>query len=64
MSLRTFLYNPRLPSPPAVEEEKKSSSNEVELSEMREKARKQQEHFYTVMGLALTKSTVSPIFPV
>ena len=45
MSLRTLLYNPRLPSPPAVEEGKKSSSNEVELSEMRENSRKQQERW-------------------
>ena len=60
-SVSTCLFKPRSLSPAAVEEDKKFLCNGVELSEIRENSRKEEEHLYPMISPAQFISAVTPI---
>ena len=61
MSVFTSMYDPRAPSLEAVKEERKTLCNEEELNDMREDAKRKEEHLYPVMSPAQLNSAVTPI---
>ena len=64
MSVLTSMYNPRSPTPAAVEEERKSLCNEEELHDMRDDPKKKEEQIYPVTSPAQSNQVVTPISPV
>ena len=63
-SVLTSMYDPRAPTLAAVEEERKTLYNEEELQDMRNDAKKKDEHIYPVMSPAQFNQAVIPIPPV
>ena len=61
MSVLTSMYDPRVPTFAAVEEERKTLCNEEELHDMREDIKKKEEHIYPVMSPAPFNQAVTPI---
>ena len=61
MSVLTSMYDLRAPTLVAVEEERKTLCNEEELNDMREDAKKKEEHIYPVMSPAQFNQAVRPI---
>ena len=64
MSVLTSMYNARVPTLAAVEEESKSLCNEEELHDMRIDTKKTEEHFYPVVSPAQFNQAVTVISPV
>ena len=64
MSDLTSRYDPRAPTLAAVEEERKTLSNEEELHDIRDDTKKMEEHIYPVKGPAQFNPAVTPISPV
>ena len=64
MSVLTSMYDPRAFTLAAVEEERKTLSNEEELHDMRDDTQKKEEHIYPVMSLAQFNQAVTPFSPV
>ena len=64
MSVLTSMYDPRAPTPGAVEEERKTLCNEEELHDMRGDNKKKEEYIYPVISPAPFKQAVTPIPPV
>ena len=64
MSVLTSMYDPRASTLVAVEEERKTLCNEVELHDMRDNTKKKQEHLHPVMSPAQFNQAVTPSFPV
>ena len=63
-SVLTSMYDPRAPSLAAIDEERKTLSNEEELHDMRNTPKKKEEHIYPVMSPAQFNQAVIPIPPV
>ena len=63
-SVLTSMYDPRAPSLAAIDEERKTLSNEEELHDMRHTPKKKEEHIYPVMSPAQFNQAVIPIPPV
>ena len=63
VSVLTSMYDPRAPTLVAVEEERRTLSNEEELHDMRDDIKKKEEHFYPLMSPAQFNQAVTPIFP-
>jgi len=63
-SVLTSMYDPRAPPLAAVEEESKTLCNEEELHDMKNDAKKKEEHIYPVMSPAQFNQAVTPISPV
>ena len=61
MSVSTSMCHPRAPPFAKVEQERKTLCNEEELFDMREDARKKEEHLYPVMSPFLFNLAVTPI---
>ena len=61
VSVLTSMYDLRAPTLAAVEEQRKILCNEEELNDMREDAKKKEEHIYPVMSPAQFNQAVSPI---
>ena len=63
-SVLTSVFDPRVPTLAAVEEERKTLCNEEELHDMRDDPKKKEEHIYPVMSPAQFNQAVTPISPV
>ena len=63
-SVLTSMYDPRVPELAAVEEERKNLCNEEKENDMREDAKKKEEHIHPVMSRARFNKAVTPISPV
>ena len=64
MSVLTSIYDPLAPTLAAAEEETKTLCNEEELHDMRDDAKKKEEHIYPVMSPAQFNQAVTLISPV
>ena len=57
------MYDPRVPTLAAVDEEKKTLCNEEELHDTRKDNKKKEEHIYPVMSPAPFNQAVTTISP-
>ena len=64
MSVLTSMYDPRLLTLAAVEEERKTFCNEEKLHDKRDNTKKKEEHNYPMMSPAQFNQAVTPISPV